>query len=429
MRRRYGESFDERAGRYAKDKFEKLDREYAGPRRYALWVHAVSVGEVQAAYPLIRQARADGYGGPIVVSTVTPTGKEMACRMVAGDMDLHVYYPWDTTSAVESAIAHIRPWGYVAMETEIWPNMLFCLGRAGIKAYLANGRISDRTWRRLQKPFGRSLLGVLDLFAEFHVRAEQDRDRLLALGISGEKIFLTGDTKVDAIVMRKRRADTGPLGELLEIPHAKERADRGVFVFIAGSTHDGEDEGVLSAFEEVRREFSGSRLILVPRHPERAPEILRRLPAPLQGVLLSSLERRDACGEKVNFSPGSVLIVDRIGVLFELYGLSDAAFIGGSWVPKGGQNILEPTVWGIPTFYGPDMGDFAEATERMTQLGVAVRANDARALGAGWMRVARGEFSPNACVGEDFARHAGAAERTWERLKREWKRFEHAHAS
>ncbi len=331
----------------------------------------MSVGEAQSAWPLLSELRGLGGGDlPVLLSSTTKTGREMAGRLAAGLFDRQIYYPWDIPRVVARALDAVRPAGYATMETEIWPNMLFALARRGIPAFLVNGRISERSARTaLRAPaFWRM---VYDCFTLLLVRSEADRDVLLSLGVSGSKVRVTGDCKVDALLMRRRSTDVASARELLFGPGT---VPDGSPLFIAGSTHEGEEEAALDAFRMVRSSRPGARLVLAPRHPDRAARVFEAASAVAPSALLSSPPPRTR----------EIIVVDRIGVLFDLYSLADAAFIGGSLVDRGGQNIMEPAAFGVPLCHGPFMRDFTEAARGLGERGVATVVGGAEDIAVHW---------------------------------------------
>ncbi|MBQ7197457.1 MAG: 3-deoxy-D-manno-octulosonic acid transferase [Synergistaceae bacterium] len=370
----------------------------------AIWVHAVSVGEVQSASSLIKRIRSKS-PVPCVLSTVTTTGRNMAEKLLAGTVEKIFYNPFDSRKFVARALDNVKPSIYIVMETEFWPEMFAQLEARGIPAFLANGRISEKSFKRLHatKFFWRDVLGCL---TKLMVRFEEDKEKFLALGVPEEKIFVTGDCKVDALL--DRRKVTGPeKWEWL-------RNDDGP-LFVAGSTHPGEDEIVISAFRIIKRKFPDARLIIVPRHPERAlMTVASVLPYhDLNAELLSKINPED---KKLKFD---VVVVDRIGILFDLYAVADAVFIGGSLVEKGGQNPFEPALFGLPAIHGPCMTDFPD-TERMDAMGAAVRVSNDVELARAWEeRLDAGAVSKalKDCD-EYFKTLGGAAKKTWNEIEK-----------
>ena len=394
LKKKYTEGYDERQGVVSKKKLALLQ----GKR--PLWVHAVSVGEVQAAVPVIRAARECGFTDPIILSTTTETGKSMAFGIGRGLFDFHIYYPWDKARFVSSALDLLNPWAFVTTETELWPNMLWTLKDRNIPSFIANGRVSDRTWERVSSRIGRRAGSELfDLFTKIFLREERDRERLIEMNISPSKLSVMGDTKIDALLARRKNDSAARIKEEFC------RQDRPIFM--AGSTHTGEDEQILESFAELKNYEPKARLIVAPRHPERAAQV-REIFA---GHYVTSLMTEKA-------ADWDVLVVDKIGVLFDLYGVSKAAFVGGSFADKGGQNILEPVSWGVPVQYGPHMEDFAEASEEFKAIGIASQVKNSRELAKVWIDIMSDKecdkYKKISC--EYFGKKAGAAKKIWTEL-------------
>jgi 3-deoxy-D-manno-octulosonic-acid transferase len=396
LARRYREGLAERRGFFS----ESLCR--LGRRR-PLWVHAVSVGEVQAASPFIAAARENGFSAPLVLSTTTPTGRTMAERLVGPGADAFFYYPWDVPCIVRRAVSTLRPRGYVVMETEVWPELLGQLHGRGIPLFLVNGRLSERTFRKALR--WRSFWSMLlNRFTLLLFREEEDGEKARFLGVEPERIHVVGDAKVEALL---RRRDKGPFS----LPAAP---PPGGPIFVAGSTHEGEEEIVLDAFYRVRRSLSNARLVLVPRHPERAEAILALLRARNEerGEALHS-ERLSRCDLSASWT---ILVVDRVGVLFEVYRWGQSAFVGGSLVQRGGQNLLEPAVWGVPVQHGPFVEDFAAAAAKLGQRGMARTVRNAEELAEVWMEHGKtGAEERRADRGRAFFNEEGcAASKAWQ---------------
>lgn len=396
LRVKYTEGYDERRGEYSAEKLKKL----VGSR--PLWVHAVSVGEVQAAVPLIRAARRDGFPGPVILSTTTETGKTMAKRLGEGAFDLHIYYPWDKKKFVQSALDSINPLAFVTMETELWPNMLWELRERRIPSFLTNGRISDRTYKKLGGALGKRIgREIFSLFTALYLRTGTDKKRLLELGIAEEKLFITGDGKIDSLLERKNSEGAEGLGELFGPARGP--------VFIAGSTHQGEERVVIDAFLMLKKKERNARLVIAPRHPERAAGVKGMVPADIETSMFSEPGDGWEC-----------LVVDKIGCLFGLYSMGTAAFVGGSLVAKGGQNILEPAVWGVPFRHGPHMEDFSEASDELIGLGLAGSVENAGELAEAWLDILRGadvRDKYRQISSGYFREKAGASRRAWNGIK------------
>jgi len=378
---RYREGYGERMGRYP-----VFPPEEGKP----LWVHAVSVGEVQAAWPLVRTARREGWDSPVLLTTITSTGRKMAEDLVGSDADLMAYYPWDAPWVVDRAIGKVCPAAFVTVETEIWPNFIFNLEERGIPAFIVNGRFSERSFLKAMKSrdFWRE---VLSSFRLIMVRGDDDASRLAELGVDPSRVVTSGDCKVDALLLRREAS-------------CREKLPRGP-VLLAGSTHPGEEREVLEAFRQVRQKFPGAVVIIAPRHPERASEVasLAREYGNT-GIYTDRGEDRD------------IMIVDRVGVLFDLYGLADTAFVGGSLVPRGGQNILEPAVWGVPFAHGPHMEDFASHAKALGSLGASRMVRGSSELAREWERMISGGGNPGLAGRKYVESLGGASALAWNRI-------------
>ena len=367
----------------------------------ALWIHAVSVGEVQSASSLIRRIKSRS-AYRCILSTVTPTGRDMAHNLLDGMADKIIYSPFDSRKYVSRALDAIKPAAYIAMETELWPEMLSQLKARNIPAFLANGRISDKSFSRMRrtKYFWH---GVFECLDKLMVRFESDKNKFLALGVPEHKLAITGDCKVDALL--DRRKNTSP-----EKWQWLKSGDSPLIA--AGSTHPGEDDIVIAAFRILRETCPDARLVIVPRHPERAlMTVASALPySDLHAELLSHVDR-----DNLN---ADIVVVDRIGVLFELYAVCDAVFIGGSLVDKGGQNPFEPALFGVPAIHGPSMTDFPD-TPRMDAMGAGIIVNNATELARAWGEALRPLARRKALkdCSAYFGTLGGAAERTWSEIE------------
>ena len=339
------------------------------------------------------------------MSTITATGRTMALQEMARLVDAHIYYPWDVPRVVKRALDTLSPRIYTVMETEIWPTLLLELEKRNVPAYMVNARFSEKSFRRALKnrPFWSR---ILKTFRGIFARSLEDESRIREMGVDPSRVYRMGDSKVDALMERKKHGDRSPLGPVMEGEGP---------VFLAGSTHPGEEETVLDAFAAARRVFPESRLVLAPRHPERAGE-----------VLSMALRRGNACSLS-KWVPGwTILVVDRIGILFDLYGCSVAAFIGGSLVPRGGQNLLEPLSWGVPVFHGPHMEDFQDLTDRACRAGLTRGIDGAESLASAWCDSLgpdfdRGKFGERCEAFLDGI--GGASGKTWEQIASENKKL------
>lgn len=372
-----------------------------------LWIHAVSVGEVQSASSFIGEIQKGDVSEPVVLSTTTTTGQEMADKLLSGHISHHFYYPWDIPWIVKRAVDTIDPVAYVVMETEIWPNMLYQMKEKGIPTFLVNGRFSDKSFekRKGKADFWRD---VLSHFTLIMVREQEDCNKLALLGVPEDKVVLTGDCKVDALINRVSRIDLDPLRQTI--------ATDGPLI-VAGSTHIGEDEIVLEAFGKVRKIHKNARLIHVPRHPERSDSVRQMAAEWGQTVLFSGLNEK-------NTEEWDILVIDKIGYLLDLYGISDAAFVGGSIVPKGGQNLMEPAIWGVPVTHGPHMEDFREASAKLGSLEIARKVSSAHDLAEKWLEDVSPARKEQVKLKSSifFEEHKGASMKSWELIRQHIKK-------
>ncbi|WP_025771989.1 lipid IV(A) 3-deoxy-D-manno-octulosonic acid transferase [Thioalkalivibrio sp. HK1] len=328
-----------------------------------IWIHAVSLGEVQAAVPIIEALRERHPRISMIVTTTTPTGMEHIVRIFGAGV-VHRYLPFDLPGAVARFLRDIRPQAGVIMETEIWPNLLAACRAQRIPVMLANARLSGRSakgYRRLPRLFIPAMRGFSCILAQ----SEDDARRLISIGASASDVEVGGNTKFDI-----RLPDD--LGERASRLRAKWGAGRGVLV--AASTHEGEEERVLEAFEAVLARYPKTLLVLVPRHPERFDKVA----AVVKGHGFS-LSRRSHPHEEGGES--QVFLADSMGELPLFLAAGDIAFIGGSLVEIGGHNSLEAAAVGRPVLFGPHLFNFAGISRDLIAAGAAKRVCDAPALG------------------------------------------------
>lgn len=326
-----------------------------------LWVHAVSVGEVQAVLPMIRRLLERHPGLPITVTTTTPTGSARVVEQL-GNQVFHVYFPYDLPPVLTAFTRRVRPQVLLMVETEIWPNLLHHCRNNGIHTLLANARLSARSASRYRRlgGFTREVFANIDCVA---AQTAADAERFRDLGVPADRVSVTGSIKFDMRI-------PASLEEQVEVLR-RAWGDRPIWV--AGSTHEGEDERVLFAHHEVLRRFPRALLILVPRHPERFDGVAAlcqrdqfRLCRRSQGL---------ACGAETQ-----VYLGDTMGELPVLLGSSDVAFIGGSLVPTGGHNMLEAAAQGVPVLFGPHVFNFSAISELLLGSGAGLQVADEREL-------------------------------------------------
>ena len=329
------------------------------------WIHAVSVGEAITAAALVERIHHAHPALPLVVSTVTETGARVVCERLAG-IATHRFFPVDLPCSVRRVVAEIDPAFLICMETELWPNLLRVLRARGVPVMIANGRISDRSFGRyrLVRPFLRRVLADVSVLA---MRSDEDARRIIALGASPERVFVTGNLKIEG--------GSDPAGAA-DLWHRLLGLRPGRRVWIAGSTHRGEEEAVLEAHRAARAEHTGLVLVVAPRHPERVAEILKLAVARgWRAVRRSDLPRQRSVGED------AIIVLDTVGELAQLYGIADVVFVGGSLVPAGGHNMLEPALRRKPVLFGPHTENFREAAALLESSGGALVVRDAAGLG------------------------------------------------
>ena len=363
LRARWLDGFANRLGHYS----PKVRRLMDGTR--PVWIHAVSAGEVLSMESLAKAIRKTFPDRKVLVSSSTATGVEMARKM--GAADATIFFPLDYPLIVRRALRAFDPALVIFLETEIWPNYLWLAHRRGIPVLLLSGRISARSLRRYRWfswLFGRAVR----YFSALGMQTESDARRMAALGVDRSKLTVTGSLKYDIDRTTTGNGNGKFRGEFLAEGPSPRR------LWVAGSTHDGEESIILDVYGALKGRFPGLMLVLAPRHPHRF------------GNVEKLLQQRRVCYVKKSevadrMPPIDVLLLDSMGELLSFYALADATFVGGSLVNVGGHNILEPARLGKPVFFGPYMSNFAEAAAEMVQKGggVTVRTKEelARELG------------------------------------------------
>ncbi len=315
----------------------------------SIWVHAVSVGEVLSARPLISELRVRYPKLRLFLSTTTLSGQELARHSVS-DVDAVFYFPFDWAFTARRTLNVVRPRLFVMIETEIWPNLLRECRRRRIKTVMVNGRISYRSFPRYRmiRPFIKRVLGDIDRFC---VQGDETSRRLVELGADPARITVTGSLKFDSL----ESSPTPGRGRERVLRYF--RIPPGRPVIIAGSTSKGEEEPVIRAFNRVRAAGTNALLIIAARHPERFDEVERLC----RHEGLVAIRRSEL---PIDAEPrADAVVLDTIGELAQLYQLATVVFIGGSLVPAGGHNILEPALYGKPIVFGPYMQNFGEIAD------------------------------------------------------------------
>lgn len=333
-----------------------------------VWIHAVSVGEVQASVALVTTLRERYPAIPVVVTTLTPTGAVRA-RALFKDLAVVRYIPFDLPGSVRRFFSRVQPRVAVIFETELWPNLYHQCGRRRIPLVLASARISPRSVSRYRR-LGSLFRDALSRGVVVAAQAEGDADRFKSLGADPDRTHVTGNIKFDFSVPH----DIGERGRQLREFYAPSRP-----MWVAGSTHGGEEEIVLEAHQIVRGIHPRALLVLVPRHPPRFDEVAHGL----QRAGIRFARRSQRVGDRASAAASSadVLLVDTLGELLDFYAASDVAFVGGSLVPIGGHNLLEPAALGLPVLTGPYTSNSADIANLLTARGAAEVVHDAEELG------------------------------------------------
>jgi 3-deoxy-D-manno-octulosonic-acid transferase len=361
-----GESFLPRLGL----RLPEMPRPSGLPR---LWLHGVSVGEIQAAVPLVRELRTLLPQAGFIISSSTETGQMLARKHFLPIGMTVCYFPLDIPWTVRRYLDHLRPQVFVGLESEIWPNFLSQAHQSGVRLALINGRLSDHSLRKFIK-YKRYLIDIINLYDVIGAGSVVDFQRFQRLGISPGRLHLTGNLKYDRLWQDR---DENRLREFHKFLHGPQIEGAKPFapIWLAASTHPGEDKVIAAAYKELLGPYPALQLLLAPRHPQRASDLARLLARRgFNYQLWSGLK----AGQEIRRHP--VVIIDTIGDLFTLYGMADIAFVGGSLVPHGGQNILEPAAWGRVPIYGPYLENFLWAQDILEAAGAGIRVTDAASL-------------------------------------------------
>ena len=352
-----------KAPEYRPRKLERFGFFKAPKLNRSIWVHAVSVGEVLAAEPVIRELQARYPDRSIVITSMTPTSSEQIYKLF-GDSVFHVYAPYDLPFMIKAFIRRVRPEFLIIMETELWPNTIHLMRKKGCSVVIVNARLSERSangYRRLKPAVGWMLNELSLVLCQY----KNDAARFASLGIAKEKIYVTGSVKYDININPGIHKEGRKLRHALELSRP---------VWIAASTHEGEDARVLAIHLQLREFFPDAILVLVPRHPERFDSAFQL--AEQAGFMTY---RRTQ--EKRIPKDTDVFVVDTMGELLNFYAASDIAFIGGSLVEVGGHNPIEAGALGLPIIAGPHVFNFEAICEQLvTSGGMEVVLGEARLL-------------------------------------------------
>jgi 3-deoxy-D-manno-octulosonic-acid transferase len=334
-----------------------------------IWLHAVSLGEMSAAAPLVRALRSRYPENPLVLTTATLTGSARARALFGDTVDVR-FLPYDTPGAVARFLDRIRPRLAIIMETELWPNLFAECERRGVPLVLASARLSAKSVSRYRR-LGSLFRGIFSASSLIAAQTPEDAERFIAIGAQSARTHVIGNIKFDlelgAGVIDQGRALRSSFGGARPM-------------WIAGSTHAGEEEQVLAAHEELRADRADALLLLVPRHPDRFRAVADLLSS--RGLRFT----RRSSGVLPD-SATQVVLVDSVGELAALYASADVAFVGGSLVPIGGHNLLEPAALGVPVLTGPYHSNGRDIARLLLQQGAALQVDDARELAAALARL------------------------------------------
>ncbi|MDD2679406.1 MAG: 3-deoxy-D-manno-octulosonic acid transferase [Candidatus Omnitrophica bacterium] len=328
-----------------------------------IWVHAVSVGEAKSIGGLLEELRKIYPAKKFVISTVTPTGNKIALSL-KGPGDLVTYLPLDFSFIVRGVIKRVNPALFIIAETEIWPNLVTCLYKKGIPIVTVNARISDASFRGYSsvKLLIKSILNKISLFCS---QTELDAERLKALGVASSKIKVTGNMKFDQLGVIQGAGYREKLGLASDEK-----------LFIAGSTHQGEEEIILDVYKSLLNNFPSLKLLIAPRHPQRAAGLLKII----SGFGFNGFEISKLGSQRLFGAVNPVFILDSVGELANFYAAADVVFVGGSLVKKGGHNILEPASLGKPVIFGPYMFNFRDITDMFLKNNAAIMVKEGSGL-------------------------------------------------
>ncbi|NLC52562.1 MAG: 3-deoxy-D-manno-octulosonic acid transferase [Firmicutes bacterium] len=333
--------------------------------RTVIWIHGVSVGETVAASPICAEIRKQFPQVTIVFSTVTSTGRIMAEKLIPADA--FIYFPFDLPMVVKKVLAQIKPALVLIMETELWPNFIKTANQMGIKVILANGRISEKSFRRylLLGPYFQEMLRKMDTLI---MQSQKDVDYVLALGAEKKRVYNFGNTKYDVNIPSHGRGGDRTFVETLQLGEASP-------ILVVGSTHANEEELFIPVYQRLKAEFPDLVMVLAPRHPERVKEIESLYKkAGIPTIRRTELQNQNTQRE------AAVIFLDTIGELLSAYRLADLVFVGGSLVKFGGHNILEPAVYGRTIFVGPYMDDYKDILSLFLNNDACIQVKDLNEL-------------------------------------------------
>ena len=322
-----------------------------------IWIHALSVGEVLSSIPLVEKLREKCHLD-IIFTVTTKKGMEIALKNLEGKVKLITFFPFDFPFSVRRFVERISPYLFILVETDVWPFLMRYLSSKGIKSFLVNGRISPKSNERYRR-FSWIAKDVFNCFELCMVQSEEEKEKLLELGINKEKVIDTGNIKFDRKIEHVKKEEKNYWRRIFRI---KEND----LVWISGSTHEGEEKIILEAYKRLREKVKNVKLIIAPRNIKRSEEVLKMAQDMGFKVGLRSKLKEEK----------EVVILDTIGELSKIYSISDIAFVGGSLVPFGGHNLLEPAAFGCPVLFGPYVFNFQEIASLLEKEGAGITVKD-----------------------------------------------------
>jgi len=349
--------FLQRLGIYSLELKQRIKKE-----KFSIWLHAVSVGEIKAAVPLIEKLRNQNHKLKLIISTITPTGNKVA-QSIATKEDIVIYFPFDLSWIISSVFSLFSPKLLLIMETELWPNALRLAAKKKIKTVIANGRISDKAFPRYKMAgfLFKPIIKEIDLLC---MQTDIDIKRIIELGANTQSAHMVGNIKFDQIA----KIDKYNLPDI-----GLDKKDK---LILAGSTHDNEEEQLIKVFKKLKEQHDNIRLFIAPRHVHRVNKIIDIVKAEgLSAILISELSKNKSIGTK-----DKVFILDVMGVLTDYYQLADIVFVGGSLIAHGGQNPIEPASLGNPVIFGKYMFNFAGIVKLFLDNKAAICINNSEEL-------------------------------------------------
>ena len=336
--------------------------------RPTIWIHAVSVGEVMAALPLARAILDEYPDYPLIMTTTTPTGSDRVTSAL-GDRVHHAYMPYDMPGPIRRFMRRIRPALVIVMETEIWPNLFHACKRDGVALILANARLSQRSADRYAR-FRGLVTDTLACCQRIATQGHKDAERFVRIGARPDSVVETGNIKFDFPLPEQLAQNVAALRGLWHRDPTHPRP-----VWLAASTHEGEETQVLEAFAIIRSMIPDLLLVIAPRHPERFAEV-----AGLCSTRGYHVVKRSASQNRSTALECDVFLGDTMGELMDLYAAADLAFVCGSLIPRGGHNVIEPAALRCPILFGPHMFNFAEISRNMLQAEAAIQVSNTQSL-------------------------------------------------